>query len=130
MGFLFLEHTYRWLLEDGVLLMVVPQARLESSIPLAVENFADIRVFRLTDPESERFDQVAFSGCAKKMRGQDYSRKRAALHEMVWRRDVPTLQGNETPYRVGHRVERMGVRNSGFLSPHARFAESKGDFGQ
>jgi hypothetical protein len=87
MEFLFLEHTYRWLVEGGVLLMVVPQARLDSSISLL-------------DPESERFDQVALFGVRKRMRGQDYSRNRAALHEMVWRRDMPTLQGNETPYRV------------------------------
>ena len=100
MEFLFLEHTYRWLVEGGVLLMVVPQARLDPSIPLLAENFADLRVFRLTDPESERFDQVALFGVRKRMRGQDYSRNRAALHEMVWRHDMPTLQGNETPYRV------------------------------
>ena len=100
MEFLFLESAYRWLVEGGVLLMVVPQARLHSSIPLLAENFADLRVFRLTDPESARFDQVALIGVRKKMRGQDYSRNRAALHEMVWRRDMPTLQGNETPYRV------------------------------
>ena len=100
MEFLFLEHTYRWLVEDGVLLMVVPQARLDSSIPLLAENFADLRVYRLTDPESERFDQVALFGVRKRMRGQDYSRNRAALHEMVWRRDMPTVQGNEAPYRV------------------------------
>ena len=100
MEFLFLEHTYRWLVEGGVLLMVVPQSRLDSSIPLLAENFADLRVFRLTDPESERFDQVALFGVRKRMRAQDYSRNRAALQEMVWRRDMPTLQGNETPYRV------------------------------
>ena len=100
MEFLFLEHTYRWLVEDGVLLMVVPQARLDSSIPLLAEYFADLRVFRLTDPESERFDQVALLGVRKRMRGQDYSRNRAALHGMVWQRDMPTLQGNEKPYRV------------------------------
>jgi hypothetical protein len=100
MEFLFLEHTHRWLVEGGVLLMVVPQARLDSAIPLLAENFADLRVFRLTDPESERFDQVALFGVRKRMRGQDYSRNRAALHEMVWRRDMPTLQGTETPYRV------------------------------
>jgi hypothetical protein len=100
MEFLFLEHTYRWLVEGGALLMVVPQAQLDSSIPLLAENFANLRVFRLTDPESARFDQVALFGVRKRMRGQDYSRNRAALHEMVWRRDMPTLQGNETPYRV------------------------------
>jgi tRNA1(Val) A37 N6-methylase TrmN6 len=100
MEVLFLEHTYRWLAEGGVLLLVVPQARLDSSIPLLAENFADLRVFRLTDPESERFDQVALLGVRKRMRGQDYSRNRAALHGMVWQRDMPTLQGNEKPYRV------------------------------
>jgi hypothetical protein len=100
MEFLFLEHTYRWLVEGGVLLMVVPQSRLDSSIPLVAENFADLRVFRLTAPESERFNQVALFGVRKRMRGQDYSRNCTALREMVWRRDMPTLQGNETPYRV------------------------------
>ena len=100
MEFLFLEHTHRWLVEGGVLLMVVPQSRLDSAIPLLAENFADLRVFWLMDRESERFDQVALFGVRKRMRGQDYSRNRAALHEMVWRRDMTTLQGTETPYRV------------------------------
>jgi hypothetical protein len=31
MEFLFLEHTHRWLVDNGVLLMMVPQARLDSS---------------------------------------------------------------------------------------------------
>src|SRR6201987_5192527 len=100
MEFLFLEHTYRWLVEGGLLLMVVPQARLHSSIPLLAENFVDLRVFRLTDPESEHFDQVALFGVRKRMHGQDYSWNRAALHEMVWTSDMQTLQGNEKPYRV------------------------------
>jgi 16S rRNA G966 N2-methylase RsmD len=100
MEFLFLDHTHRWLVEGGVLLMVVPQARLASSIPLLAENFAKLQVFRLTDPESERFDQVALLGVRKRMRGEDYSRNRAVLQEMVWRLDMPTLQGNETPYHV------------------------------
>ncbi len=100
MEFLFLDHTYRWLMEGGVLLMGVPQPRLDSSIPLLAEHFIDFRVFRLTDPESERFDQLAVFGVRKRVRGQDYNRDRTALQEMVWRRDMPTLQGNEKPYRV------------------------------
>jgi hypothetical protein len=100
MEFLFLEHTYRWLVEGGVLLMVLPQARLDHAIPLLAENFAKLQVFRLTDPESARFGQVALFGVRQRMRGQDYNRNRAALHEMVWQRDMPTLQGNETLYRV------------------------------
>jgi len=46
MEFRFLEHTHRWLIEGGVLLMVVPQARLDSSIPLLAENFVNLQVFR------------------------------------------------------------------------------------
>jgi tRNA1(Val) A37 N6-methylase TrmN6 len=34
MEYLFLEHTFRWLIEGGVLLMVAPQERLDSAIPL------------------------------------------------------------------------------------------------
>jgi hypothetical protein len=31
MEFLFLEHTHRWLVDNGVPLMMIPQARLDSS---------------------------------------------------------------------------------------------------
>jgi tRNA1(Val) A37 N6-methylase TrmN6 len=54
MEYLFLEHTFRWLVEGGVLLMVVLQERLDSAIPLLAGNFTDLRIFRLTDPEAER----------------------------------------------------------------------------
>jgi 16S rRNA G1207 methylase RsmC len=38
MEYLLLEHTLRWLVEGGVLLMVVPE-RLNSAIPLLAGNF-------------------------------------------------------------------------------------------
>jgi hypothetical protein len=100
MEYLFLEHTFRWLVEGGVLLMVVPQERLDSAIPLLAGNFADLRIFRLTDPEAERFDQVALFGVRKRMRGEHYDRNCALLVEMVWRHQMPVLTGTETPYRV------------------------------
>jgi tRNA1(Val) A37 N6-methylase TrmN6 len=62
MEYLFLEHCFRWLVEGGVLLMVVPRERLDSAIPLLAGNFTGLRVYRLTDPEAERFDQVALLG--------------------------------------------------------------------
>jgi hypothetical protein len=62
MEYLFLEHTFRWLVEGGVLLMVVPQERLESTISLLAGNFTDLQVYRLTDPEAQRF------GVRKRMR--------------------------------------------------------------
>jgi hypothetical protein len=100
MEYLFLEHTFRWLIEGGVLLMVVPQERLDSAIPLLAGNFSDLRIFRLTDPEAERFDQVALFGVRKRMRGEHYDRNRALLVDMEWRYPMPVLTGAETAYRV------------------------------
>jgi hypothetical protein len=100
MEYLFLEHTFRWLVEGGVLLMVVPQERLDSAIPLLAGNFTDLRIFRLTDPEAERFDQVALFGVRKRVRGEHYDRNRSQLVEMVWRHPMPVLTGTETPYSV------------------------------
>jgi Uncharacterised methyltransferase family (DUF6094) len=120
MEYLFLEHTFRWLVEGGVLLMVVPRERLESAIPLLVGNFTDLRIFRLTDPASERFDQAAFFGVRKRMRGEHYDRNRALLVEMVWRHQMPVLSGTETPYRVPHNhgLEHLGRRFGPHLHLH------------
>ncbi|HEY4051630.1 MAG TPA: DUF6094 domain-containing protein, partial [Acidobacteriaceae bacterium] len=100
MEFLFLEHTYRWLVEGGVLLMVVPQERLEPTVPLLAGNFTDLQVFRLTDPEAQRFDQVALFGVRKRMRGEHHDRNREKLQRLIWNRSMPTLTGNELPYTV------------------------------
>jgi hypothetical protein len=80
MEYLFLEHCFRWLVDGGVLLMVVPQERLDPVIPLLAGNFTSLRVYRLTDPEAER--------------------NRTALLEMVWRREIPMLTGAEARYGV------------------------------
>ena len=45
----FLEHTYRWLKPGGVLLFIIPQLRLAKCARLLSEQFADLRVFRLTN---------------------------------------------------------------------------------
>ncbi len=100
MEYLFIEHTFRWLVECGVLLMVVPQERLDSAIPLLAGNFTDLQIFRLTDPEAERFDQVALFGIRKRMRGEHYERNRALLVDMVWRSPMPVLDGSQKPYTV------------------------------
>lgn len=54
----FLEHTYRWLKQRGVLVFVVPQAQLKVCARLLAEQFVDLRVYRLTEPESIRYGQV------------------------------------------------------------------------
>ena len=49
---LFLEHTYRWLRMDGVLILVIPFERLHDCTGILSSHFASLRVFRMTDPDS------------------------------------------------------------------------------
>jgi hypothetical protein len=100
MEYLFLEHTFRWLVESGVLLMVMPQERLGTTIPLLAANFTDLQVYRLTDPEADRFDQVVLIGVRKRMRGAHYDQNHERLLQLVWNRSMPTLTGGEKPYHV------------------------------
>lgn len=55
----FLEHTYRWLKPNGVLLFVIPQVRLVKCAKVLSEQLADLRVFRLTDPACIQYKQIA-----------------------------------------------------------------------
>ena len=54
----FLEHTYRWLKPKGVLVFVLPQAQLRVCARLLAEQFVDLRVYRLTEPECLQYSQV------------------------------------------------------------------------
>ena len=48
----FLEHTYRWLAMDGVLILVIPFERLHDCAGILGSHFAQLAVFRMTDEES------------------------------------------------------------------------------
>ncbi len=100
MEFLFLEHTYRWLVPGGVLLMVIPHKQLDTCASLLAANFTSFRVFRLSDPESQRFDQVALIGVRKKMSGEAYHRNRGLLVQAIWKHRLAILTGEETPYSI------------------------------
>lgn len=54
----FLEHTYRWLKQKGVLVFVLPQVQLRVCAKLLAENFVDIRIFRLTETECVQYHQI------------------------------------------------------------------------
>lgn len=62
----FLEHTYRWLKPSGVLLFVIPQARLGKCSRLLSEEFQDLRVLRLTEPSSIQYKQIVVLGTRRK----------------------------------------------------------------
>jgi uncharacterized methyltransferase DUF6094 len=54
----FLEHTYRWLRQKGVLVFVLPQAQLKVCARLLAEQFVDLRLHQLTESESVQYGQV------------------------------------------------------------------------
>lgn len=59
MELVFLRHTGRWLMPRGVLVFVIPQAQLARCAKTLAEHFEQIRAFRLTDPDSVKFNQIA-----------------------------------------------------------------------
>ena len=66
---LFLEHTFRWLVPDGVLVMVIPFERLHECAGVLSSHFAELNVFRMTDDEAVRFRQIAVLGVRRNVRG-------------------------------------------------------------
>jgi hypothetical protein len=69
MEYLFLEHTFRWLVEGGVLLMVVPQERLDSAIPLLAGNFTGrVEVISVFCCAAQKSGRQQTSNAAKRWR--------------------------------------------------------------
>jgi hypothetical protein len=66
---LFLDHTYRWLVPEGVLVLVIPFERLYDCIGVLASHFGRLKVLRMTDEESVRFRQVAVLGVRQNIRG-------------------------------------------------------------
>jgi Uncharacterised methyltransferase family (DUF6094) len=58
----FLEHVYRWLRPGGLLVLVVPAQRINECDPVLSVQFRDVRVYRLTEPESVRYGQIVLFG--------------------------------------------------------------------
>src|SRR5215468_8407981 len=59
MELVFLRHTGRWLKPDGVLFFVIPKTQLSRCTRTLAEHFEQIRAYRLTDPDSVKFNQIA-----------------------------------------------------------------------
>jgi hypothetical protein len=62
----FLEHVFRWVITEGVLVFVIPVTVLCACARLLASQFECLRVFRLEHPESVRFKQIAVFGKRKK----------------------------------------------------------------
>jgi len=66
MEFVFLEHCYRWVIAEGVLVCVIPLTVLGACARLLASQFERITAFRLTHPECVRFKQLVLIGKRKK----------------------------------------------------------------
>jgi len=65
----FLEHTYRWLAMEGILVLVIPFERLHDCAGILSSHFAALNVFRMTDPDSVQYRQIAVLGVRRDVRG-------------------------------------------------------------
>ena len=65
----FLEHTYRWLAMDGVLILVIPFERLHDCAGILASHFTQLAVLRMTDEESVKYRQIALLGLRRDVRG-------------------------------------------------------------
>jgi len=70
----FLAHTYRWLKAGGILILVVPAAHVRECAEILAGQFKAVRIFRLTDPESVRYRQVAVLAVRRSRRERDQLR--------------------------------------------------------
>jgi hypothetical protein len=78
----FLEHTHRWLKPGGVLVFLIPQPQLKSCARLLSEHFSDITVYKLTEPASVQYKQVAILGVRRKR--HQHLRDSALLDSVRW----------------------------------------------
>jgi len=81
---LFLEHVYRWLKPGGILVLVVPAKRVaDCAVPLA-RHFRHTHVYRLTEPESVRYGQVAVFGVRRTRQERDGLRDAEIIQAQLW----------------------------------------------
>ncbi|HVI08313.1 MAG TPA: DUF6094 domain-containing protein, partial [Candidatus Binatia bacterium] len=81
---LFLEHVYRWLKPTGILVLVVPAKRIGDCAVLLSRNFRDLRVYRLTEPESVRYKQVVAIGVRRSRQERDRLRDAEIIQAQQW----------------------------------------------
>ena len=79
---LFLEHTFRWLVMEGVLVLIIPFERLHECAGVLSSHFARLNIFRMTDEESVRFRQIAVLGVRRNVRGVAVEEARRQLQRI------------------------------------------------
>src|SRR5579859_5899740 len=78
----FLEHTHRWLRMEGVLILVIQFERLHDCVGILSSHFAKLDVFRMTDPDSVQYRQIAVIGLRRDVRGAAIENNKRQLHSI------------------------------------------------
>jgi hypothetical protein len=108
---LFLEHTYRWLGQRGILIFVIPFEQLADCAGILAGNFTEIAAFRMTGQESMRFRQIVVFGVRRNVRG--------AAHEENLRRTCALAANggySRLPELTPDAIEPFAVPRSGEAS--------------
>ncbi len=100
----FLEHTYRWLVMGGVLVLVIPYERLHDCAGILSSHFTTLNAFRMTDPGSVQYRQIAILGVRHDVRGATLEKNKRQLQSIGLYgkfHELPELQpGVCQPYSV------------------------------
>jgi len=100
----FLEHTYRWLRMEGMIILVIPFERLHDCAGILSSHFANLNVFRMTDPASVQYRQIAVLAIRREIRGAAVEIGRRMLQKITVYGSFPSLPELEptacSPYRV------------------------------
>ena len=100
----FLEHTYRWLQIEGILILVIPFERLHDCTGMLSSHFATLTAFRMTEPDSVQYRQIAILGIRRELRGPAVENNKRQLQSLGLYgsfQKLPELQvGACPPYAV------------------------------
>ena len=78
----FLEHTYRWLRMEGILILIIPFERLHDCTGILSSHFTNLKVFRMTNPDSVQYRQIAVFGVRHEVRGSAVENNKRQLQSI------------------------------------------------
>ena len=115
---LFLDHLYRWLKRAGILVMVISSDHILDCSQVLSFQFRDVQIYRLTEPESIKYKQVAVFGIRRtrqerdRVQDSDITRARM-LYDSLARNPgklSPLLSNSDRKYaRASQRTSAFGL---------------------
>jgi hypothetical protein len=81
---LFLDHVYRWLKRTGILVMVIPSGYVRDCSQVLSFQFKDVHIYRLTEPESVKYKQVAVFGVRRTRQERDRVQDGEITRARLW----------------------------------------------